>query len=78
MFITTGEPKIYLVDEDLHILQTQTILNQKGKPVSRLNELEFVDGYLYINIYLDRRIVKVDYEEGLVLDSYDGLNLIKK
>lgn len=33
--------------------------------------------YLYINVYFERRILKVDYETGKVVKEIDALNMIQ-
>lgn len=35
-----------------------------------------MDGYIYANIYLDSKIVKIDYEKGEVVAEYDGSKII--
>lgn len=39
IFISTGSNELFVVDENLNILETLPILNNEGKPVSSINEL---------------------------------------
>ncbi|MEL7061760.1 MAG: glutaminyl-peptide cyclotransferase, partial [Acidobacteriota bacterium] len=41
-------------------------VRQEGRPVSNLNELEWVDGRLYANVWSEERIVRIDPESGEV------------
>lgn len=35
-----------------------------------------MNGYIFANIYLDNKIVKINYEDGKVVDEYDGSKLV--
>lgn len=41
-------------------------VTHRGKPVARLNELEYVDGEVYANIWQSDLIVRIDPESGAV------------
>ena len=77
MFISDGSHIIYLVDENLKILDHRRIFNEKGKPLKNINELEYHDGYVYANIYLDRKIKKIDFHTGKVMGELDGLRMLQ-
>lgn len=55
-------------------------LDSKGKkrPLQMLNELEFVDGELWANVYLQKYIVRIDPETGRVLKAIDFSNIVPK
>ena len=36
-----------------------------------------MNGFIYANIYLDTKIVKIDYEKGKVIEEYDGSGLVR-
>jgi glutamine cyclotransferase len=38
----------------------------KGQPVERLNELEYVKGEIFANIWMGRRIARIDPKSGRV------------
>lgn len=48
-----------------------------GRKLRNINQLEYVDGYIYANIYLDTKIVKIDYERGKCVTEYDGSKLTR-
>ena len=47
------------------------VVDTNGYPLNQLNELEFIDGYIWANVYLTNRIVKIDVTTGKVVRSYD-------
>ena len=77
MFISDGTHIIYLVDEDLKILDFSRVFNEKGRPLRNINELEYYDGYIYANIYMERKIKKIDYMSGRVVAEFDGLRMMQ-
>lgn len=61
MFTTDGSDNIFLVDENFEVIGQKAIVTQMGRRLRNINELEYVDGFIYANIYLDSKIVKIDY-----------------
>jgi glutamine cyclotransferase len=54
---------------------TKTIfVTENGSVCDKLNEIEFIDGYIYANIWLTNNIVKIDPSNGKVVGK---LNLTK-
>lgn len=45
-------------------------------PVVEINELEYVDGFIYANVYRTYRIIKIDPESGKVKGSMMVNNLL--
>ena len=61
-----GSPHLYFADpEDFHITGTVTVRRVK-RPVENINELEYVDGKVYANVWLTRDIVRIDPKNGCV------------
>lgn len=52
------------------VLKTLTVTEQ-GKPLKLLNELEFIDGAIFANVWYSNRIVKIDPDSGKVLGQLD-------
>lgn len=51
---------------------TRTIqVTERGKPLKLLNELEFVDGAVFANIYMTHKVVRIDPGSGEVTGSLD-------
>ncbi|VXC23261.1 conserved hypothetical protein [Flavobacterium sp. 9AF] len=46
-------------------------VTEYGNPVYRLNELEYINGFVYSNVYTENRILKIDINTGKVVKSID-------
>jgi len=54
------------------LTQTKTLsVTEKGYPVDKLNELEFIKGFIYANIWMSDFIVKIDPINGNVVGKFD-------
>jgi glutaminyl-peptide cyclotransferase len=49
-----------------------------GKPLSRLNELEYVKGLIYANVWYDTNIYMIDSKTGTVMRVIDCSSLVQK
>jgi glutamine cyclotransferase len=77
LIIDTGGSNLYFVNpETFKIERTLGVVNNNGY-VSMINELEYVDGYLYANIYLTNYIIKINAQTGLVEAKADLTNILK-
>lgn len=76
MFTTDGSDKIYVVDENFTLLSEIGIKNSLGNPQTNINELELVGGFIYANIYMTTKIIKIDIKLGKVVSEYEGGNLV--
>lgn len=56
---------------------TRTIdVLSEGKPVERLNELEWIKGEIFANVWLTNRVVRIDPVTGRVLGEIDFVGLL--
>ncbi|HKP71485.1 MAG TPA: glutaminyl-peptide cyclotransferase [Pyrinomonadaceae bacterium] len=53
-----------------------SVIDEGGEPVSHLNELEYVKGEIYANIWQTDRIVRVDPKSGKILGWIDLTGLL--
>ena len=56
----------YLDPETLQVRKTITVSDGRGT-ISKLNELEFIKGFIYANVYTTNDLVKIDPVNGLVV-----------
>jgi len=76
LIVGTGSNSLYYVDpNNFKILKTIGVSDNNG-PVSNINELEYVNGFIYANIYQTRYIVKINPETGAVVGKYDMENIL--
>jgi len=70
LIFSDGGPSIYYADPGtFEIRKSVRIRTNLSAEISGLNELEFVDGKLFGNIFLTREIVRIDPATGCI----DGL-----
>lgn len=65
----------WLDPTDFSIVKKLQVANNRGL-MTNLNELEYIDGMIYANIYTTNYIVKIDYETGKVLDEINMEGII--
>jgi glutamine cyclotransferase len=75
IYNTDGTSRIFILDKnDYHQTGYIDVYDDKG-PVNNLNELEYIDGLLYANIYQTRYIVAIDPKTGAVVRKIDFTTL---
>lgn len=75
LYATDGSSRLYCLDEDLNVTRSM-VVKRKGYPVSYLNELEFIDGKVWANVYTTDEIVVINPETGVVEASIDCTGLL--
>jgi glutamine cyclotransferase len=51
------------------------VVDSDGYAQSSLNELQFIDGYIWANIYMSNKIVKIDPSTGNVVRYWNMTDL---
>jgi glutamine cyclotransferase len=78
IIINTGGSNIYYVDPNsFTVKKTLGVFNNYGY-VSNINELEYVNGKLYGNIYMTDNIIQIDPITGRVIAVADLSNILMK
>ncbi len=67
----------YRDPETFVILKTIEVYDDKG-PITKLNELEFIDGLIYANIWMTSSVAVIQPENGKVVAIIDGAELVKQ
>lgn len=75
LIVSDGSAKLYFYSVPDFTLQRQVQVTAEGKPVSWLNELEFVDGRVLANIWKKDVIAVIDPRSGVVDAWLDLSNL---
>lgn len=71
-----GSSTLRFIDPaNFHTVRTITV-REHGKPVTELNELEYIHGEIYANIWQTNRIVRISPADGRVLGSIDLTGLL--
>jgi glutamine cyclotransferase len=67
LIMSNGSHKLtYLDTNNLMTVKTKTIFD-KGKPVLYLNELEYVEPYIYANVFMTNTVVVINEKNGKVV-----------
>jgi glutamine cyclotransferase len=77
LIATNGSNNLYFYEPGTMKLLRQTEVNEGGAPAVNLNEVEFINGYVYANQWQMNYILKIDPVKGEVVAKMD-LSSIKK
>jgi glutamine cyclotransferase len=71
LILSNGSSTLSFLDpESLHVVRTVDV-TYEGEPVSNLNELEYVDGVIYANIWHLDQIVMINPNDGAAIGWID-------
>ena len=77
LIVTDGSATLYFWDPHTFTEIGQvTVIDEWGNPVIRLNELAYIDGEVYANVWMTNRIVRIDPETGYVTGWIDLSGLL--
>jgi len=77
LIISDGSANLYFVNpQDFKVKSTVAVQTNLG-PVDNLNELEFIEGSVFANIYTTNKIVRIDPESGHVTGIMEFKNLLQ-
>ena len=75
LIVSNGSPELVFLDpETFDVVNRVTVLDA-GQPVDQLNELEFVRGEVWANVWFDERIARISPSSGEVLGWIDLIGL---
>ena len=78
LIISDGTDKLYYVrPSDFKLMKVVSVSNHLG-PVNNLNELEYINGFVYANQWESDYILKIDPASGYVMGVLDFSNALKK
>jgi glutamine cyclotransferase len=76
LIMSNGSDHLYVLDTTYFNMLRDIKICDNFNAVDSLNELEYVNGVIYANIYLTNKIVKIDYLTGKVLGYIDLTSII--
>jgi glutaminyl-peptide cyclotransferase len=78
LIISTGGSNLYFVEPNSFKIQKMVGVTDNNGPVGNINELEYVDGLIYANVWQTNYIVKIDPETGKILGKLDLTDILAK
>lgn len=78
LIISDGSSKLFFVNPDDFSLKSTISVTENGSPVYDLNELEYIDGFVFANVYQTDKIIKIDPASGFVVGKIDLTGVIQK
>ena len=78
LIMSDGSDKLYVLDT-VSLKPVKTIaVTINGEPLKGINELEYVDGFVYANVWQTSDVVKIDMNTGAVTGTLDLSPLTKQ
>jgi len=75
LIMSDGSATIRFRDPQTFAVTREIEVRDREVPVTKLNELEYIDGEIWANIWYDDRIVRISPADGAVLGYIDLANL---
>jgi len=77
LVMSDGSNVLYFMDPEYFTEKSRLEVYDNQGPVHYLNELEYIDGYIWANVYMTDRIVKIDPKTGAIVADVICSNLLK-
>ena len=77
LIASDGSANLFFLDKDLKLLKRQPV-TRNGRPLRYLNELEWIDGKIWANVYTTDTIVIINPADGKVEAAIDCSGLLPR
>ena len=77
LIASDGSSVLYFMDENFKV-ERKVVVKYEGRPVRWLNELEYIDGKIWANVYTSDFVVIIDPKSGVVEGVIDFRGLISQ
>jgi glutamine cyclotransferase len=78
LIMSDGSDTLYFLNPDTFEDTGSVMVKDNGNPVNQLNELEFIKGKVYANVYLTSRIAIISQDTGKVTGWIDLQGLVDR
>jgi glutaminyl-peptide cyclotransferase len=75
---SNGSSNLFFYEPGTFRLLKTELITENGNPVVNINELEYINGFIYANQYQYPYIIKIDPNSGQVIAKMDLTDLINK
>lgn len=76
LIFSDGTPRIRFLDPETFQVRRSIEVTADGKPVGRLNELEWIKGEIFANVWQTDQVVRIDPSTGVVRGVIDFSGLL--
>ena len=76
LIMSDGSNTLHFIDPDKLIEIKQIQISENGTPITRINELEYINGEIYANIWQTDKIVRINPNNGNVIGWIDLAGLL--
>ena len=78
LIISTGESNLYYVNPETFTIEKIVGVSDNTGSVDSINELEYINGFIYANRYTTNNILKINPETGRIVGILDFSDVINK
>jgi glutamine cyclotransferase len=78
LIVSDGSANLYFIDAETFKIKSTIAVTEDAKSINSLNELEYVDGFVYANVWGAEFIVKIDPASGHVVGKIDLTGIKEK
>ena len=71
LILSDGSHQLYFLDPQTMVADRIVAVQAEGQPVRNLNELEYIDGEVWANVWMTEQIVRIDPSSGAVTGVID-------
>lgn len=75
LIVSDGSATLKFMDPATFDVVREIAVTDQGRPVTRLNELEYIDGEVWANVWYEDRIVRISPKDGSVVGWVEVGNL---
>jgi len=76
LIMSDGTSQIRFLDPDTLAVQRTLTVTLRGQPVTQINELEYIKGEIYANVWQTNNVLRIDPKTGAVLGVIDFSGLL--
>ncbi len=78
LILSDGTARLRFLDPATFVVTRTVEVTSEGKPVEHLNELEFVRGEVFANVWMENEILRIDPATGVVVGVIDCSGLLPR
>jgi len=78
LIMSNGSNNLFYRNPNTFAVENTIAIFDENGPLGNINELEYVDGFVYANVWYKNYIAKIDPKSGRVVAKYDFTGLINQ